>query len=355
LEKYQPFEKYSVFYDLLYRDKDYAAEAEYVARAIRSANPSARSILELGSGTGRHGQLLAAMVFDIHGIERSPEMVSTAKTRVDPTSAQSSGSFTCEVGDICTAKLGRTFDAVIALFHVISYQATNHAMRAAFQVASDHLRPGGVFLFDVWHAPTVLSQGPSERVKEVADGRHRVRRIASPDLDSDSGGVNVVYRMDCKDRTSGETVRFSEEHLMRYLSPTEVDLLAQICGLRLTLKRGILDWAATVAIHMGRDAGPAEAASWQHRNIEPLTDSSAHLPIPACPFISALQGAKDSLAADFRHPIVTPKPGPQGGAHKQWATFRPTDIRFKSVAVLRLIPRTRVPPTPALHDYRDSR
>jgi len=30
------FEKYSAFYDLLYRDKDYAAEAEYVAKRIRS-------------------------------------------------------------------------------------------------------------------------------------------------------------------------------------------------------------------------------------------------------------------------------------------------------------------------------
>ena len=29
------FQKYSAFYDLLYQDKDYAAEAAYVARTIR--------------------------------------------------------------------------------------------------------------------------------------------------------------------------------------------------------------------------------------------------------------------------------------------------------------------------------
>ena len=50
------FQKYAAFYDLLYRDKDYAAEAEYVARTIRSIVPDARTILELGSGTGRHGR-----------------------------------------------------------------------------------------------------------------------------------------------------------------------------------------------------------------------------------------------------------------------------------------------------------
>src|SRR6516162_9537991 len=104
------FQKYSAFYDLLYRDKDYAAEVEYVVRAIRSTVPRARSILELGSGTGRHGRLLAARGFEVHGIERSSEMVSLAQSGRCPVSSDLSGSFTCEIGDICTANLGRTFD-----------------------------------------------------------------------------------------------------------------------------------------------------------------------------------------------------------------------------------------------------
>ena len=53
------FADYARYYDLLYRDKDYAAAAEYVAGLIRKFHPSARSILELGSGTGIHAGLLA--------------------------------------------------------------------------------------------------------------------------------------------------------------------------------------------------------------------------------------------------------------------------------------------------------
>ena len=231
-ESMSNFQKYSAFYDLLYRDKDYAAEANYVARMIRNAIPHARTILELGSGTGRHGRLLAAMGFDVHGIERSPEMVSFARAASCPPSSETAGSFCCEVGDICTANLGRTFDAVIALFHVMSYQTTNQALQAAFQVATDHLAPGGLFLFDVWHGPAVLSQGPSERVKEVADERYRVKRTARPELDTNRSTVKVVYQMNCENCPSGEKVQFSEQHLMRYLFPTEVDLLAEKCGLR---------------------------------------------------------------------------------------------------------------------------
>jgi SAM-dependent methyltransferase len=226
------FQKYSVFYDLLYRDKDYAAEAAYVAQMIRKPIPHARTILELGSGTGRHGRHLAAMGFDVHGIERSPDMVFFARAASCPPCSETAGSFACEVGDICTAHLGGTFDAVISLFHVMSYQTTNQSLQAAFQVATDHLAPGGLFLFDVWHGPAVLSQGPLERVKEVADERYKVKRTARPELDTNRGTVKVVYQMNCENLMSGESVQFSEEHLMRYLFPTEVDLLAQNCGLR---------------------------------------------------------------------------------------------------------------------------
>jgi SAM-dependent methyltransferase len=226
------FQKYSTFYDLLYRDKDYAAEAAYVAQTIRQPLPHARTILELGCGTGRHGRLLAEMGFDVHGIERSQDMVFLARSAPSPSCAETVGSFTCEVGDICTAHLGRTFDAVISLFHVMSYQTTNQSLQAAFQVATDHLVPGGLFFFDVWHGPAVLSQGPSERVKEAADERYTVKRTARPELDTNRGTVKVLYQVNCENRQSGEKFEFSEEHIMRYLFPTEVDLLAGNCGLR---------------------------------------------------------------------------------------------------------------------------
>src|SRR5258705_12606383 len=71
------FKRYGAYYDLLYRDKDYEAEAEYVARTLRSTNPAMRSLLEFGSGTGRHGRLIARHGFDVFGVERSESMVVT--------------------------------------------------------------------------------------------------------------------------------------------------------------------------------------------------------------------------------------------------------------------------------------
>ena len=111
------FADYARYYDLLYRDKDYAAAAEYVAVLIRKFHPAARSILELGSGTGIHASLLAKKGFKVHGIERSPEMLARSQALAENRAA-GDGRLTFTTGDIRDVRLNKRFDAVIALFQV---------------------------------------------------------------------------------------------------------------------------------------------------------------------------------------------------------------------------------------------
>lgn len=221
------FYKYAAIYDLLYGDKDYEAEAKYVACLLRKDRPAVRTILELGSGTGRHGRLLAAMGFDVHGVERSREMVAIAQNDMSKTAT-----FTCQLGDICDIELGRKFDAVISLFHVISYQTSDDALHRVFNVAASHLKPGGVFLFDVWHGPAVLAQRPSERVKIVEDDFQRVVRTTRPTIDTRQNTVEVIFDVDCEDKCFGGRSFFRENHVLRYLFPSEVDFLAKLSSLR---------------------------------------------------------------------------------------------------------------------------
>ena len=214
----------------MYGDKDYIGEARYVARLIRSAVPGVRSILELGSGTGRHGRLLAAEGFVVYGIERSPDMVALAKT-ISPPQVNLVGSFSCDQGDARSVVLGRSFDAVIALFHVVSYQTTNEDLRAMLSTAAHHLTPGGVFLFDVWHGPAVLAQRPEQRVKRVADSHIEVIRMARPEIDTDRNTVKVTYEIECRNLNSGGVECFVEDHFVRYLFPMEIEALAAQCGM----------------------------------------------------------------------------------------------------------------------------
>jgi hypothetical protein len=114
----------------------------------------------------------------------------------------------------------------------MSYQTTEADLQSAFRVAAHHLAPGGVFLFDVWHGPAVLTERLTKRVKKVADERFEVTRTAWPELDTNRKTVKVSYELECSDRQSGEVARFREEHLMRYLFPTEIDHLSRDCKMR---------------------------------------------------------------------------------------------------------------------------
>jgi SAM-dependent methyltransferase len=219
------FERYSAYYDLLYQDKDYQGEADYIARALRAANPKAKTILEFGSGTGKHGRLLAERGFEVFGIERSESMVAAAK--IDKRNA---GGFECIQGDLQATDVGRTFDAVVALFHVISYQTSDSEVRRTFSNAARHLLPGGIFLFDVWHGPAVLHVRPSLREKHVENESVRLTRIADPELDRESKIVTVRYSMVATSKNDNERTTFGEEHRMRYFFPEEIKAFAEEAG-----------------------------------------------------------------------------------------------------------------------------
>ena len=100
------FDAYSRYYDLLYQDKDYEGEVEYIDSLLQAYDVSGCELLEFGSGTGKHGRLLAEKGYNITGIELSDSMVQKA---------QRTDGFTCQQGDIRTVNLGRSFDAVLAL------------------------------------------------------------------------------------------------------------------------------------------------------------------------------------------------------------------------------------------------
>jgi SAM-dependent methyltransferase len=233
------FTDYARYYDLLYRDKDYAAEAEYIAELIRKFHPATRSILELGSGTGIHAGLLAKQGYEVTGIDISPDMINIASNNVGappnpallkPDASPLTPHPIFLEGDIRSIRLSRTFDAVIALFHVISYQTTNKDVTAAFETARQHLKPGGIFIFDVWYGPAVLTERPEVRIKRMADEKIEVTRLAEPVLHPNENRVDVHYHVLVRDLASQAVTELKETHAMRYFFKPEIDIIADQTG-----------------------------------------------------------------------------------------------------------------------------
>ena len=215
------FNIYSRYYDLLYRDKDYVGEADYIQTLLAKQGITQGSLLEFGSGTGKHGNLLASRGYQVHGVERSAEMVAQAVL---------CDGFTCHQDDICTVQMGRTYDAVLSLFHVVSYQTSNADLMQVFARAADHLKKGGLFIFDFWYSPAVYSQRPVVRVKRMIDARVEITRLAEPVIYPNSNRVDVNYTIFAQDTASGAVQTTTETHPMRHFSLPEIDLLASIHG-----------------------------------------------------------------------------------------------------------------------------
>jgi len=195
------FGAYARYYDLLYRDKNYAGEAAHVDSLLRAHGKAPRTLLELGCGTGGHAFELAKRGYSIHELAFSE-------------------------GDARSCRIGSTFDAVISLFHVLSYHQTNADQAAAFATARTHLKPGGVFVFDCWYGPAVLTDRPVVRVRRLEDDRTHVTRIAEPVMHATENIVDVNYHVFLRDKASGEQTEITEQHRMRYLFSPEIEAIA---------------------------------------------------------------------------------------------------------------------------------
>ncbi|MCC7051507.1 MAG: class I SAM-dependent methyltransferase [Bacteroidia bacterium] len=217
------FNLYSQYYDLLYKTKDYKAEADYVANTLKSINKNISSVIELGSGTGNHAQYLCLRDFTVYGIERSGEMVSIANEK-------NINNYNPTVGDITSFQLEQKVDAAISLFHVISYLTSNEDLIKCFSLTNQHLNEGGVFLFDVWYTPAIYMQQPETRIKRLANEQLAITRLAEPVIHYNENVVDVNYEVIIKDKASHQITTLNETHPMRHFSVNEIKLLAQLTG-----------------------------------------------------------------------------------------------------------------------------
>jgi SAM-dependent methyltransferase len=214
---------YATSYDLLYADKDYAAECDLLEKAIRKygATPT-RSILDFGCGTGNHSIPLAERGYEVLGVDRSQEMLTQIQTK-----ARTKATF--RSGDIRTIDVGKKFDCVLMMFAVLGYQLNNQDALAALQNARRHLNAAGTLIFDVWYGPAVLHLRPSERAKVIPTADGQIVRFASGDLDSTRQICSVRYKV-WRIQDDRVTARVEENHEMRYFFPLEIDLLLKASG-----------------------------------------------------------------------------------------------------------------------------
>lgn len=215
------FDSYSKYYDLLYREKDYESEAKYIELLIKKFKPGSKTVLDLGCGTGRHDLIFAERGYDVTGVELSKKMHKIAEQKQRENGVKNLKFICSNIKDI---KLGLKYDVIVSLFHVLSYQTSNEDIGMMLAAVKEHLKPGGIFLFDFWYGPAVLITKPERRMKVFKDKEVTVRRQAAPVMRVSENLVEVNYKVDVKQNDSGKTSEIKETHKMRYFFIPEIKL-----------------------------------------------------------------------------------------------------------------------------------
>jgi SAM-dependent methyltransferase len=173
--------------------------------------------LELGIGTGRIALPLAARGIDVHGIDLSRAMTDRLRAKAG---GERIG---ITIGDFATAKADGSFRLAYLVFNTIMNLATQAAQVACFRNVATHLEPGACFVIEC-EVPGLRHLPPGETIRAygVSDTRWSFDEY---DV-AKQGLVSHHFRI-----VGGTVDRLSVP--FRYVWPAELDLMAEIAGLRL--------------------------------------------------------------------------------------------------------------------------
>jgi len=239
---------YSAYYDLLYRDKDYAAEARFVAELVRRHGgrpPAGVQLLDLACGTGRHLIELARLGMVVAGSDQSAAMLDQARRNLERAGVKAP----LHAHPFQTAdRIGRTFDVVTAMFSAVNYLTTYRDIACALGAIGRLLVPGGLFIFDFWNGNAVLDGYSPVRVKDVRVDRRRLLRTSETRLDPVGHTAHVHYTVVILE--DGKVVtEFTEDHHLRYYFPQEMVDLLESHGLEVVQRCPFLEPEAEIAPH----------------------------------------------------------------------------------------------------------
>jgi SAM-dependent methyltransferase len=177
--------------------------------------------LELGIGTGRIALPLAARGVPVHGIELSRAM--TERLHEKP----GGKGIGVTIGDFATAKVDPLVDGTFRVAYLVRNTIMNLTTQAAqvacFRNVAAHLAPGGCFVIEVI-VPGLQRLPPGEtfQVFHVSDSHWGI-----DEYDVANQGLISHHLRIIDGRLDRQSIPF------RYAWPAELDLMAQVAGMRL--------------------------------------------------------------------------------------------------------------------------
>ena len=174
-------------------------------------------VLELGIGTGRIALPLAQRGVPVHGIELSKAMAARLGEK------PGGEDIGVTIGDFATTTVDGTFSLAYLVFNTILNLTTQEAQVACFRNVAAHLEPGGCFVIEVG-VPGLRLLPPGETLHAFHVSKNR---WGIDEYDVANQGLTSHHFEIVDGKVERNSIPF------RYAWPSELDLMAQLAGMRL--------------------------------------------------------------------------------------------------------------------------
>ncbi|MBP1884830.1 MULTISPECIES: class I SAM-dependent methyltransferase [Sinorhizobium] len=187
------------------------------------------SALELGVGNGHFALPLSETGVSVHGLDNSESMLASLRAK------KGGQSVTAHVGDMAEFDLGTQYDLVYCVGNTFSHMVTVEQQISCLKSTAKALKPNGCFVVDLSYPYTA---------DFVGEGICRDQRTTVMHVDEQRAMVRFARH----DRNQQHFISLdfwitpagsrTMPLKMRYVYPTELDLLARISGLELLERHG---------------------------------------------------------------------------------------------------------------------
>jgi 2-polyprenyl-3-methyl-5-hydroxy-6-metoxy-1,4-benzoquinol methylase len=190
----QQFNSYAAFYNLLYKDKDYAKEALYINHLINKycLKPNRElSLLDLACGTGKH-------LFELSNIGYTQLSGSDAASAMIEVARQNSLQLkkNIEFYNYSFQESNRIpgqFDVIISMFSAVNYLTHFNDILQTFRNVYDLLCENGLFIFDFWNGNAVVRDYSPVKVLRKQDHQAEIIRISKTTIDMINQMATVTF------------------------------------------------------------------------------------------------------------------------------------------------------------------
>jgi SAM-dependent methyltransferase len=181
-------------------------------------------VLELGIGTGRIALPLSAKNVEVHGIDASPSMI--LRLREKPGGDR----ITVTQGNFAEVPVDGKFELIYIVFNTFFMLLSQEEQVQCFRNVAQHLAPGGCFVIEAFVPDlTRFTGGQVNWATKVT---------------ADQVLLDVGSHDGAKQHVMGQKVVITEGNVrlypaqIRYCWPSELNLMAQLAGLRLRERWG---------------------------------------------------------------------------------------------------------------------